>query len=443
MQNNNYKTEYKDYSGHIAIMISTDRQILDVHSQTHERMKSYAKLYKELHIIVFAKPSLGKESEISISFGDNSQRLKIYSTQSKSRFFYITDAYKIGKKLINNFRRQSANTYVGEINTTGKNENKVLPVLITCQDPFETGIAGLLFGSYIRKNNRRHDAESINEQKKNLSISLRPELLLQLHTDVFSPYFSNHSFLNRVRVLIAKFTIPKADVVRVVSKKIADSLVLSGLLNKGVNGDKNLALELAVKKIILKPISVDVDYIKNTLPAFNLEDRHPELRQSGGGNTNSGLIEGAKSKIVLMISRLEPEKNIEMAIRAFKCVVDESQKNHKDNLFLIIIGDGSLRKKLEKLAIDLDVSNRVIFTGWVKDQLTLVSYLKGSTISLVTSWYEGYGMVFKEAEAACLKIVSTDVGIAREIGAKIVGHNEDDVCKGIVEGVGVKVFDNK
>lgn len=68
----------------------------------------------------------------------------------------------------------------------------------------------------------------------------------------------------------------------------------------------------------------------------------------------------------------------------------------------------------------------MVFEGFQSD---LIPYYKGCDIFLVTSWYEGYGMVFKEAQAAGCRIVSTDVGIAREVGAEIVGWEEGRLQK--------------
>jgi glycosyltransferase involved in cell wall biosynthesis len=47
--------------------------------------------------------------------------------------------------------------------------------------------------------------------------------------------------------------------------------------------------------------------------------------------------------------------------------------------------------------------------------------------------FEGYGMTLVEAEAAGSKIVSTDVGVADEVGASIVEHDSVDIAKKVVE----------
>jgi glycosyltransferase involved in cell wall biosynthesis len=339
----NFKTEYKDYRDYNAIMISTDRNIFNEHSSVRKRMIEYASRYKELHIIIFSTKKFEVE-EIAPNY-------KIYGTNSYTRWNYVKDARKIGKIIL-------------------KNLSKEIPLLVTCQDPFETGLVGKCLAN-LRENS---------------------ELLLQIHVDLFNPYFARHSILNRIRLYISKFTLPYAQVIRVVSYKIANSLV-----QRGYNPEK----------IIIKPIEVDTEYIKNSKPAFILKEKYNQFE-----------------KIILVASRLEKEKNIEMALRALKLISDKLPK-----VGLIVVGSGKELRRLQKLAYNLKIDPKVVFVGWQTD---LVPYYKGADIFLSTSWYEGYGMVFKEAQAAGCKIVSTDVGIAKEVGAEIVDWNEKEIVEKII-----------
>ncbi len=347
-----YKTEYKDYSKYVAIMISTDRQIFIDKSAARVRMTEYTKLYKELHIIVLSNKKFEKI--------DVSSQFTISSTNSSLRWNYVKDAREVGKKIV-------------------KNINKEIPILITCQDPFETALVGKCLASL------RTDSE----------------LLLQIHTDLFSPYFIDkrigfiNSFLNRIRLFISRSTLNQAQVIRVVSEKIADSLV-----EKSIDSEK----------IIVKPIEVNVDYIKNSEPSFDLRKKFSQFK-----------------KIVVMVSRIESEKNIDMALRAMKIV-----KQSIPDSGLVIVGSGSLVPRLKKQTYSLGINSSVVFTGWQGD---LVPYYKAADVFLVTSWFEGYGMVFKEAQAASCKIVSTDVGIARDVGARIVDWKVEDIARGIVEAI--------
>ena len=128
-----------------------------------------------------------------------------------------------------------------------------------------------------------------------------------------------------------------------------------------------------------------------------------------------------------MISRLEKEKNIKMAIKAFSQVLEKYP-----NIGLIIVGEGKERTSLVELTEKLNIKKSIIFENWQSDQEILISYYKTCDIFLNTSWYEGYGMTLKEAQMAGCKIISTDVGIAREVGAEVVGFGEGEIADTII-----------
>jgi glycosyltransferase involved in cell wall biosynthesis len=251
--------------------------------------------------------------------------------------------------------------------------------MVTTQDPFETGLAGKCLVD-LRKNS---------------------EFMIQVHTDLYSPYFASiyvglkNAVLNRIRLFIARFTLPQADIVRVVNTKIADSLVARGFKNE---------------EIIVKPIFVNVEKIKNTTPSFDLRQKYKQFQ-----------------KIILMVSRLEPEKNIDMAIQAMK-IVDNFAKIKSVNVGLVIVGSGGEMENLKSLVKRSNIENNVVFDGWQGDT---VPYYKGADVYLMTSWYEGYGMTLVEAHAVGCAIVSTDVGVAREMNAHIVGWSPEDVGDGL------------
>jgi glycosyltransferase involved in cell wall biosynthesis len=53
-------------------------------------------------------------------------------------------------------------------------------------------------------------------------------------------------------------------------------------------------------------------------------------------------------------------------------------------------------------------------------------------VVMCTSQYEGYGLALVEAHQVGRPIVSTDVGVARELGATIVEHQPQAVAKAVV-----------
>jgi glycosyltransferase involved in cell wall biosynthesis len=202
-------------------------------------------------------------------------------------------------------------------------------------------------------------------------------LQIQIHTDVFSPYFWRESFLNKIRVLLAKFLLPKADGIRVVSERIKQSLTA-----------KNL--ELKAEPVVL-PIFVDTKKIQSAKIKTDLHKKYPGY-----------------DFIILMASRLTKEKNIGLAIEAMKEIL--SAKRLTLNPLLLLVGDGPEENNLKSKSSQLKAN--VAFEPWTTD---LASYYKTADLFLLTSNYEGYGRTVIEAMAAGCPVVMTDVGLAGEL----------------------------
>ncbi len=76
---------------------------------------------------------------------------------------------------------------------------------------------------------------------------------------------------------------------------------------------------------------------------------------------------------------------------------------------LLIIGDGNLRSEFEQIAKDLQISDRVIFTGWVKNE-DLPPYYALADIFVLpsTARTESFGIVAAEAQACGLPALVSD-----------------------------------
>lgn len=109
-------------------------------------------------------------------------------------------------------------------------------------------------------------------------------------------------------------------------------------------------------------------------------------------------------RYIFSLRRLDPTKGIDILIRAFKEVV----QSHP-NIKLVIAGDGSEHSRLEGLARDLDVMDRVQFLGTIGlDQG--IGLLKGALLAVVPSLSEAGGLVNVEAQAAGCPVVASRVG---------------------------------
>ncbi|MFO7809977.1 MAG: glycosyltransferase [Candidatus Delongbacteria bacterium] len=87
-------------------------------------------------------------------------------------------------------------------------------------------------------------------------------------------------------------------------------------------------------------------------------------------------------------------------MRAFSSVAKEVPDSR-----LIIIGDGDRRNYLEALVLDLELTNRVFIIG---SRDNPYKYIKNSDIFVLSSVYEGFGIVLIEAMACGLPVISTD-----------------------------------
>jgi len=115
-----------------------------------------------------------------------------------------------------------------------------------------------------------------------------------------------------------------------------------------------------------------------------------------------------EGSIVLgMAGRLEPAKGHSDLLKAFARLAPANPKLH-----LVIMGSGQLREALEKQRDDLGLQSRVHFLGWVED---LISAMAALDIFVLSSHYEGLGVVLLEALALERPVVSTRVGGTQDI----------------------------
>jgi glycosyltransferase involved in cell wall biosynthesis len=129
---------------------------------------------------------------------------------------------------------------------------------------------------------------------------------------------------------------------------------------------------------------------------------------------------------LLVVSRLEREKRVDMAITALKKVRDRGI-----DCGLTIVGSGSEEKHLKRLAKRVGVSQWVEFAGF---QNNLIPYYASADALLYPGApYEGYGMTIVEALSAGVPVLANDVGVAREAGAEIAqGNSSADFGEALV-----------
>lgn len=309
-----------------TLMISTDRNIYDEESVVFRRMQDYSRVIGPFDIVVFTKNGFTKKTIGQVS---------IHPTNSSSRWLYTLHGFLIARKLEN----------IGRVTT---------------QDPFETGIIGFL-------------------------LSWKYRWSVQIHTDFMSPFFQT-SFLNKVRVRIARLILRRAHSIRVVSERIKASL----------------PVRLRTKKITVLPIVT-----KEVSGCIFVQEK----------NTLK----------LLTISRLEEEKNIDVLIQVAAKIPEVT---------LDIVGSGSLEGELRTLISTLHLEDRVFVRGFSHDT---DSWYQNADVYVQASSYEGFGLSLFEAGLSGLPIVTTDVGlVGHEIpkdAVLVFSHKNHEELKAHIEAL--------
>ena len=120
----------------------------------------------------------------------------------------------------------------------------------------------------------------------------------------------------------------------------------------------------------------------------------PKTRHDLGYDPNDILL--------VTVGRLIPRKAVHDLLSVLQAMKQAPVK-------LLIIGDGPERQKLQALAVALGVSERTCFVGNVDDE-SKFQLLNIADIYISSTHHEGFGLVFLEAMAVGLPIISYDNG---------------------------------
>lgn len=337
------------------LSIGSDRKLFESGSAVAARSIEYGKKLRHLSIVVFSLKSQGF-TPLKLS-----PEVTVYPTNSMNRFLFVSDAIRIGKEVV-----------VKEKFVRGES-------VVTCQDPFESGLVGW-----------------------RIARKFRLPLHLQVHTDFLSPYFKT-SILQRIRVMLGKFLLLRARGVRVVSKRITTSFKTHGV------------------RLMCDP---QILPIRITLPAVSAPTGGPSLFPEF-------------KFVILMVSRLEKEKRIKDALTAFKQIHSTYPYTG-----LVIAGSGSEKSALEGYAGELGVASSVRFLGWREDTASLfasadvflsTSEYEGYGMSVIEAGLAGVpvvttdvgvaGEVLVDGKNSYIVSVGDTMGIIARV-SELIAHNE-------------------
>ena len=184
---------------------------------------------------------------------------------------------------------------------------------------------------------------------------------------------------------IANFIIKRCDRITVVSNYISNELV--DLIKPNLIDDVK-------QKIEIIPMGVDTTIYKSNKNKNELKIKYNmELK-----------------KVLLFIGRLAEKKGLIYLIKAMPEIISDVP-----NTKLLICGEGPLRNELEKLVLELNLKNNVVFEGFITnekkiDLLLIADILMIPSIVTKSGDTEGLPVVIMEGLAAGKPIIACDVG---------------------------------
>jgi len=292
------------------LVFGSDKSILDINSQAAKRALDYSLLADKYIVLV---PS---DHNTKVCHTD---RLEIYGISSFGRLWGLVKAYSLGSQLIKKEKFD----------------------VITTPDAYYLALVGWL-----------------------LAKKYKLGLEVQIH---------GFERLRGLRYSIAKFILPRATAVRVVSERL--------------------------KKMMINTFKVDGDRI-TVVPVYS-----PPYQ--GGADAFADKKKG--KFIFLTVSRLVSIKNIPLQLLALKELI-KSQPQAE----LWIVGDGPERNKIIKKINQLGLNSHVKMLGYKNRQELDVIY-RSADVFVLTSFAEGWPITVMEAARYGLPILMTDVGSAGEL----------------------------
>lgn len=133
--------------------------------------------------------------------------------------------------------------------------------------------------------------------------------------------------------------------------------------------------------------------------------RHPD--PEAANNLKKALGLPANSFVFSYIGRMVKLKGIDVLIKAFHLIAGETKGS-----VMLLVGSGPMELELRELAEELNLSSRIIFTGYRTDVEKLFEIID---VFILPSRWEGLPNVLLEAMSQCKPVIASDVGGVKEL----------------------------
>ena len=263
--------------------------------------------------------------------------------------------------------------------------------------------------------------ERDENKKTTIPLSLRFTLALKLANIKVE---KGVLFFNRIEpmILFRKIKLPKIAIIHSdIEKQVGESEVL---------WSKFPYMYFLYESFILKNLDYLYTVSKNSLKFY--QSRYPQKKEKlsflptwvdveifYSKNGSKALMRKKLQRVsktlpidgkwILFVGRLQKAKEPMRLVDSFF----EYHKKNKES-YLIIIGEGNLRRKIEAYVEKLKIQKNIFFLGNMP-QRVLADFYRASNVLLLTSNFEGMPMCVLEALGSGVPVVTTEVGEVKRI----------------------------
>lgn len=203
------------------------------------------------------------------------------------------------------------------------------------------------------------------------------------------------------------------------AKKLPHQILLKSLYPL-LNGA--ITVSEGVKKSVLTVVpslKERIEVVYNPLPV-------KEIKRLG----NQSISYESNNPMILAAGRLTYQKSFDFLIRCHAKLIRQGIMHD-----LVILGEGEEKGALQSLIKKLDVEDTVFLMGFQENPY---SWMEKADIFVLSSRFEGFGMVIAEAMALGVPVVSTDCPSGPvellnngEYGVLVESQNEEEMCNAI------------
>lgn len=199
---------------------------------------------------------------------------------------------------------------------------------------------------------------------------------------------------------------------------------------------KIICISEAEKQSALEHRICKEDKLQVILNGVDVEE-YMEWKEKGcSATTRSSLSIPEDAFIIGMVGRITTQKAPDVFIKAAKLIKEQIY-----NAYFIIVGDGEQREIIEQYALENDLQDSLLITGWIEN---VKEYIDIFDIAMLLSRWEGFGLVLTEYMLAGKPIIASKVDAIPSIindgenGILVAVDNTSDVFNAVKQ-----LYDNE